>query len=373
MVCRKKVHLIFAKILKLNLINCTKFEFFFMSSPVLFYPSADKLFYNYPNLDQIIILCDENTRALCLPKLGLPQSVPVIEVNAGEESKSIENLAFIWDSLLHFKANRTSILVNLGGGVISDLGGMAASTYNRGIPCINIPTTLMGMVDAAHGGKTGINQQQYKNYLGTFSLPKEVWICPDFLKTLAPKEIASGFAEMLKHSLIADPSYFDELCQIDIQNLLNNTNRVETYIKKSVEIKNKFVNQDQHDKGIRQLLNFGHTIGHGLESFFMDKHVSHGECVAAGIICEAYVSMVKELLGKNEFEKIKHSIDTYYKRLIYSKNDISSLVSIITKDKKNDKKGIKCVLLKGIGQAEFGHLVSTPEIVNALEYYLLNE
>jgi len=343
-----------------------------MASPVLFYPSADKLFYNYQNLEQIIILCDENTRAFCLPKLGLSQSVPVIEVNAGEESKSIENLAFIWDRLLHFKANRASILVNLGGGVISDLGGMAASTYNRGIPCINIPTTLMGMVDAAHGGKTGINLQHYKNYVGTFSMPEAVWICPEFLHSLDPKEIKSGFAEMLKHSLITDASYFDELCLIDLQNLPNNSNEVEVSIKKSVEIKNNFVEQDQYDKGIRQLLNFGHTIGHGLETFFMDKHISHGECVAAGILCEAYISMVKGLLRKNDFERIKSATDHYYKRLIYGKSDINALVSIMMRDKKNDKQGIKCVLLNGIGKAEYGKLVSYEEIVEALEYYRLS-
>lgn len=344
-----------------------------MASPVLYYPTTDKLFYNYPYLEKIIILCDKNTRALCLPKLGLPHSVPVIEVQAGEESKSINDLAFIWDQLLHFKANRASILINLGGGVISDLGGMAASTYNRGISCINIPTTLMGMVDAAHGGKTGINLKHYKNYLGTFNMPQEVWVCSDFLKTLATEQIRSGFAEMLKHSLIADPSYFDELCQIDLQNWLKDPIRVETLIKRSVEIKNNFVKQDLYDKGIRQLLNFGHTIGHGMETFFMHKHLSHGDCVAAGMICEAYLSMLKGFLTEDDFRRILSTADRYYKRLIYSKSDINTLVSIITKDKKNDKQGIKCVLLKAIGNAEFGHVVSTAEIVNSLEYYLLNE
>lgn len=343
-----------------------------MVSPVTYYSKAEDIFYNYNNLEHVIILCDSNTRHLCFPKLKLLQHIPVIEVNAGEDSKSIDNLAFVWNQLLQLKANRSNILVNLGGGVISDLGGMAAATFHRGMRCINIPTTLMGMVDAAHGGKTGINLQQYKNYLGTFSMPEAIWICPDFLETLPSEEITSGFAEMLKHGLIDNPEYFEQLITADVQNVLKNVDLAMGLIETSVAIKMRFVNQDPYDKSVRQVLNFGHTIGHGFESFFMDNPISHGQCVAAGMLCEAYISWQKKLLSSTDFEKIKSAIDKHFKRLIYSKNTVEAIIDIIMKDKKNDQKGIRCVLLNGIGKAEFAQSIHRKDAENALEYYITN-
>jgi len=343
-----------------------------MVSPVTYYPKAEHLFYNHPNLENVLILCDSITRQACFPKLQLTKHIPVIVVNTGEESKSIDNLAFIWNQLLQLNANRSSILVNLGGGVISDLGGMAAATFHRGMRCINIPTTLMGMVDAAHGGKTGINLQQYKNYLGTFSMPEAVWICPDFLETLPPEELTSGFAEMLKHGLIADALYFEKLNKLELKNVWKNKEMVLDLIKTSVAIKKRFVNLDPYDKGVRQVLNFGHTVGHGFESFFMNNPISHGQCVAAGMLCEAYISRQKNLLNATDFETIKSAIDQHYKRLIYYKKDVDALINILMKDKKNQAQGIRCVLLSSIGKAEFGQSIDRKEAENALEYYITN-
>lgn len=322
------------------------------------------------NPSQIFILCDENTHEHCLPTLlgNLQTTCPIeiLEIEAGEEMKTIETAVQLWEILAEYGADRKSLLLNLGGGVITDLGGFVASTYKRGISFIHIPTTLLAMCDASLGGKTGIDHQFLKNIVGTFSLPERILVYPPFLKTLPFKELRSGFAEMLKHGLIADHTHWLSLSNLEQVSVENITPHIET----SMKIKENIINIDFKEQNIRKVLNFGHTIGHAIESFFLSKGniLPHGEAVAAGMICETYLSLTKELLPEPIAHSIINRIRHFYPKL-ETNWDNETLFSLMLNDKKNTNGKIQFSLISNIGEGLYNEECSKENILSALDFY----
>jgi 3-dehydroquinate synthase len=340
--------------------------------PIFFDNSIDELvkFVNDGNYSRSFILNYENNAVHCLPaiqaKFEGKENFDIIEVNAGEESKNIDFCIGIWKMLIDFGADRKSLMINLGGGVISDMGGFAASTYKRGIDFVHIPTTLLSQVDASVGGKTGIDIDSIKNIIGTFTQPKAVFIAYDFLKTLSERQILSGLAEMLKHGLIMDADYWQQLKNSDLK-----TPSVEL-IYKSVEIKNKVVIEDPTEKGIRKALNFGHTIGHAVEtnSLLNDKDpLTHGEAIAIGMICEAYLAYKKTGLSIDELNEIVEVINSLYPRYKIKESSYKALLEYMLKDKKNTNGKINCTLLTTIGQCNLDNICTDAELCESLSYY----
>src|SRR5476651_2043255 len=283
--------------------------------PIYFENSLDELvkFIDRGQYSRFFVLTDENTAKHCLPllreKLGSADNFDIIEINAGEESKDINFCIGVWKMLIDFGADRQSLLINLGGGVISDLGGFAASTFKRGIDFVHVPTTLLSQVDASVGGKTGIDIDSIKNIIGTFTQPKAVFIEYGFIDTLPARQILSGVAEMLKHGLIADAAYWELLKNSDLKK------PTAELIYLSIAIKNKVVIEDPHEKGIRKALNFGHTIGHAIETYSLindEDHLSHGEAIAIGMICEAYLAHKKTGLPAEDLQEITETLNTLY-------------------------------------------------------------
>jgi len=342
------------------------------SYPIFFDNSIEELakFVKQGNYSRFFILTDENTAKHCLPAIerlfaGM-DNFDVIEINAGEESKDIDFCIGIWKMLIDFGADRKSLMINLGGGVISDMGGFAASTFKRGIDFVHVPTTLLSQVDASVGGKTGIDIDSIKNIIGTFTQPKAVFIAYDFLKTLPPRQILSGLAEMLKHGLIMDAAYWQALKTGDL-----NMPSAEL-IYWSVEIKNKVVIEDPTEKGIRKALNFGHTIGHAVEtnSLLTDKNpLTHGEAIAIGMICEAYLAHKKTGLSSDELAEIVEVINSLYPKYPLKKASYQALLKIMMKDKKNENGKINCTLLTRIGQCNLDNICTEDELFEALDYY----
>jgi len=336
---------------------------------IVFINDSKELIEYLRTINDAIILCDENTFNFCHPRLPFTIGVPVIKIPSGENNKSMANLQFIWNKMVDFKANRHSTLINLGGGVISDIGGFAAATYNRGIKFINIPTSLMGMVDAANGGKTGVNFKGYKNYIGSFSNPESILIWPEFLKTLPFKHILSGLTEMIKHGAIANKSYFDTLTGIDLNEVTRNTIDWMPVIKQSVAIKSSIVKDDFKESGKRKLLNFGHTIGHAFESYFIDEHATHGHYVSAGMICEAWLSYKKGKLTLESLETLTTFIDSIFNRIEFTSEQLDDIAALTLKDKKNNSEAILCVYLKQIGSASYDNTITMDDVKDSLKFY----
>lgn len=320
---------------------------------------------------KLFILVDENTHEYCLPTLlgNLETTVPyeILEIEPGEEMKTLNTAAQLWEILAEFEADRNAVLINLGGGVITDLGGFIASTYKRGIPFINIPTTLLGMCDASIGGKTGIEHGFIKNIIGTFAEPKLTLINPDFLRTLPFEQLRSGFAEMLKHGLIADRHHWSNLTSLPELN----ADMLLPHIKRSCEIKREIVKADFHEKNIRKTLNYGHTIGHAVESSFLagGKPILHGEAVAMGMICETYLSALEGLITHDEAETVIRNIQRFFPQIEIEQSALQTLPQLMKSDKKNSGGQINFSLLTGIGACGFNHNVSEENIYNALHYY----
>lgn len=299
---------------------------------------------------EIFLICDNNTKYHCLPwfqkKFGNLEENNIIEIQSKETSKNIETACKVWSSLLQHEASRNSLIINLGGGIVSDLGGFVASSWKRGISFINIPTSLMSQVDAAIGGKNGINFGNIKNQLGFFQNAEAVGIFPELLKTLEYRELLSGFAEMLKYGLISDKYYWEELCQIEnVKEILLKPE----WIKRSIGIKLSFTNSDFKDKGIRQILNFGHTIGHALESCFPGKY-THGEALAVGMRAEALISLKSGLLLKEEFKEIDENLSKFFNTVMPEVNK-DVFTHALNNDKKRTSSSVKYILLDGIGHA----------------------
>lgn len=319
---------------------------------------------------KIFVFADTNTAEHCLPifrsLLDDLEDFDIIETDPGEENKNIDFCIGIWKTLLDFGADRKCLMINLGGGVITDMGGFVASTYKRGIDFINIPTTLLAQVDASVGGKTGIDIDNVKNMVGTFQLPQAVFIETIFLATLSKRELLSGFAEMIKHGLIADKAYYENLKTSNYQALSPED------IYRSVEIKNKIVTEDPLEKGLRKILNFGHTIGHAIESYALNnskKPLTHGEAIAIGMICEAYLAAKYCNLTLSELEDISQYILSIYPKYNIKEKSFDTLLGLMQSDKKNEDGQIMFSLLDTIGTCIFNCRVTTTDILNSLNYY----
>ncbi len=319
---------------------------------------------------KVFVLTDENTGKHCL-QVFLSQMpadflYDLIEVDAGEENKNIDFCIGIWKMLLDFGADRNAVMINLGGGVVTDMGGFAASTFKRGIDFIQIPTTLLSQVDASIGGKTGIDLDTVKNIIGTFTQPQTVIINVEFLKTLDKRQLISGFAEMIKHAFIFDAKYFEELKEFNFEKPNAET------IYRSVQIKNEVVTQDPEENSLRKILNFGHTIGHAIETYSIDhdKHpLVHGEAVAVGMICEAYLSHRHNGLEKNQLNEVVQSIREIFPDYNLKKKTFSQLFEIMKNDKKNRDGKIGFSMLTEIGHCTYNHYIEEEHILEALIYY----
>lgn len=318
----------------------------------------------------IFVLADENTYDSCFSKLPVLKNAISIVLPAGEGTKSLNSCELIWDFLQKNGANRNSLFVNLGGGVITDLGGFSASLYQRGIAFIHIPTSLLAMVDASIGGKTGIDFQHLKNYIGNFTPAHEILICPDFLDTLPQKEWLNGWAESIKHALIADEALLTALNQ----QLKNNPYQIQKELLKSIcNIKLDIVNADPKEEHIRKGLNFGHTIGHALESFFLkkDQPISHGLAVVAGMMMESKISQQTND-SFVDFEKVRNAL-TYFPRIEFNIEECSEIARLTLKDKKNTNGMINFTTLTSIGQFKIDSTVDLRVILSVLENYCKNE
>ncbi len=323
-------------------------------------------------------MADENTFKHCYPKLKthLPKAHTVIRIKSGEENKTIGTCETIWKKLTDANADRNSLLINLGGGVIGDMGGFAAGCYKRGIKFINVPTTLLAMVDASVGAKTAIDFMGFKNQIGLFNDPEGVYIYTDFLKTLSDRELKAGMAEVIKHYLIADSKAFFELAslitikpgrQYNIRKL-----NWDALVEKNVAIKSKIVSQDKFEKGNRKALNFAHTVGHAVETFFLKKGVKllHGEAVAIGIVCENHIAISLNLLQRDKIAHIFILLISLFPALpSFHKNSIPGILKLMQQDKKNVSGKYQFTLLNGIGNFSINNSVEEHVIIQALEYY----
>ena len=314
---------------------------------------------------RVFVLCDSHTRKYCLPLLyGYVSDfeLNILTMPAGEEHKNIQTATALWQELLDKNADRNAVLICLGGGVVCDMGGFVAATFKRGIEYVFIPTTLMAQVDACIGGKTGINLSKIKNQVGLFHLPDSVFTIPSFLDTLPEKEIWSGFAEMLKHGLIADRPYWEELKKV---NTVSQITRLE-WIKKSIQIKTTICNIDMYDVGERKKLNFGHTVGHALESFALSVGyaLSHGEAVALGMMAETDISRQKKLINKEEAASIIAVLCRFFSPLFYyvEGKDYPAILSFLQKDKKKINHNLNFTLLNTVGNAVINQSVHVNEI-----------
>jgi 3-dehydroquinate synthase len=299
------------------------------------------------------ILCDTNTNEHCvrflLETIPALNEVPIIEIPEGEESKSLEIVAQLYEELLHHNADRQSLLLNVGGGVISDIGGFVASTYKRGIDFINIPTTVMAQVDAAMGGKCGIDLMDVKNAVGLFSWPKSVLVFTGFLNTLPEKELKSGFAEMLKHALIADEEYWEALTHVNP----NEASHIAVFVKRSNEIKSDITNEDPNEHSVRKKLNYGHTIGHAIESFFLKKSdpITHGNAVGWGIILENKIALKLGIINASLAQSIeKRILDIFRPLPSFNKEEQEEIFQFMLNDKKNKNGVFHFSLITAIGQ-----------------------
>lgn len=323
--------------------------------------------------DKLFILTDEHTDKLCYPLIsGLPiiQEAKRVVVAADDSNKSLENLAYVWKFLTANGATRHSLLLNLGGGMITDLGGFAAATFKRGIAYINIPTTLLGAVDAAVGGKTGINFEGFKNEIGAFYPAKYVIISSEYLNTLSQKEILSGYAEMIKHALLDSENAWKKMLDFDPENM--NYELLNDLMMDSVSIKQRIVEQDPFEKNMRKALNLGHTIGHAFESFALDneKPVPHGYAVAWGIVSELYLSHKLCSFPKELLQRVSRFIHQNYGAFYVDKTDYETLYNFMIHDKKNVGKSINFTLLGGIGDIRIDQTVDKELIFEALDYLM---
>lgn len=321
-----------------------------------------------------IIIVDENTKEYCLEYLITSfdqlSNADIIELPSGEENKQIEICLQVWESFSEYKFDKNSIVINLGGGVITDMGGFIASLYKRGIKFINIPTSLLAMVDASIGGKTGVDLGIIKNQIGLISFPYAVYIDPCFISTLDSTQIFNGLAEMLKHGLISDRKHWECV----IENMKSKEIISSDLIYNSLLIKNNIVCEDPLENGKRKLLNFGHTVGHALESYFLQTNnpIFHGYAVIAGIIIESYISYKLNYLKEIELIDIKGNLSKYYSKLNFPEQHIDLIIEMMKQDKKNDNGKIKMVLLKSIGDSLFNIEVNEKLIEEGLKNYLLD-
>ena len=328
---------------------------------------------NAPEVSSIFIIVDSNTQRDCLSRLrqNCAWEKPCFEISirSGERYKTLETCLDVWEKLSNFGADRKSLIINLGGGVVTDLGAFVASTFKRGVRFVNIPTSLLAMVDASVGGKTGVDLGVLKNQIGTFALPELVIIDTTYLRTLPEREMRSGMAEMLKHALIHGRSYWDEL-----EAAFQDTSiHWDTLISKSVAIKHDIVTNDPKENGIRKALNLGHTLGHAIESYCLshwgDKALTHGEAIAAGMVLELYLSNCIMGLSMSVVDEVKALVQSIYGIPTFDSSAISEIIALLQHDKKNTHGQVNFVLLRAIGEPALDKTVPNKLISAAFDYY----
>ncbi|MDF2448953.1 MAG: 3-dehydroquinate synthase [Bacteroidota bacterium] len=317
------------------------------------------------------IICDENSFSHCLPTLlfhvPLLNDAEIIELESGEDKKTLETCLQVWGALTDTGADKKSLIINLGGGVISDLGGFVASTFKRGIDFINIPTTLLSMVDASVGGKTGVDFEGIKNHIGTTYEPKGIFVNPGFLETLSERQIRNGYAEIIKIALIADFMFWKKLTKLKSAAEFSS----ELVIKRAIELKNDIVKKDLRERNIRKSLNFGHSIGHALESALLEqkKDILHGEAIAAGMLMEGAIGLSLQTISSKEFKMLSNYINSIYTKIKISKDTEKLLMNYIIHDKKNEGSELCFALPKGIGTFELVCGIEPLLVKKTLENY----
>lgn len=322
----------------------------------------------------LVVLVDYNTEELCLPhfldELGLAEEPLVIAVPAGEEFKAMGTCVAVIDELSNQFVDRKALLVNLGGGVITDMGGFIASIYKRGMQYVNVPTTLLSMVDASVGGKTGVDLGSLKNQIGVINNGGLVVVDPAYLKTLSKRELLSGFAEVVKHGLISNTDYWEAICAVDP----TQTEQLVALIYDSVVFKNKIVKEDPTEQGIRKVLNYGHTLGHAIETYCLEVEdkpaLLHGEAIVIGLILETFISVEQLQFPKEELEKLITCVAPHYTKTSFNKKEIEEIIGLMIYDKKNVGGEVNFVLLEGIGAAVLNQQVTNDLIHKAFEFYL---
>jgi 3-dehydroquinate synthase len=315
-----------------------------------------------------IIIVDENTHDHCLEYVLTTfeelKDAEVMLLPCGEENKVLEVCFQVWQAMSEYEIGRGDLVINLGGGVVTDMGGFIASVYKRGVEFIHIPTSLLGMVDAAIGGKTGIDLGPYKNQLGLFKHALYTVVDPCFLQTLHKTELLNGYAEILKHALIAEQKLWNDLDEKDLYSIPEMD-----LIRRAAEIKMKIVSADPNEKGLRKLLNFGHTIGHALEGWFLSfSPVAHGHAVGLGIIAESFISFQRKMITQKEFQDIVDRFRALFPTPDFPEESIKEIVNLCRNDKKNTSGRLNCVLLSSIGSAEYECFITEKEISEALMY-----
>lgn len=334
------------------------------------------VFFNFHNgelhtfcnqFSKLVLIADENSYLHCYPLISKvfqgKHDVTIIKVQNGEENKTIQTVDSIIEQLLKASIPKNSLLLALGGGVVCDMAGFTASVYKRGVPFALIPTTLLAMVDAAIGGKTAVNHHHHKNMIGLIQQPKAIFINEIFLQSLPEIELKNGYAESLKHGLIARKKVFEN-------STLETAHKIES-IYESALIKMDFVEADEHEEHIRKALNFGHTIGHAFETFshIQANPISHGYAVAYGMYCEAYISLLLQQLSEAEFTSIANKLKSVFEYYPIHESDIDTLLAHMQNDKKNDQH-LRFSLLYGIGNFRINQIVDTEIVKDAILYYI---
>jgi 3-dehydroquinate synthase len=333
-------------------------------------------FFSSCNYSRVFVLVDENTREYCLSlavrKAKVLADATVLQIESGEQHKTIEVCNKLWQLLMEEGADRRSLLVNMGGGVISDMGGFVAATFNRGMQFINIPTTLLAQVDASIGSKVGVDFDGIKNQVGLFSDPLAVFVITEFLHTLPQRHLRSGYAEMIKHALIADPDYWKIITSKGFDNDLG----WENLIEQSMKIKQQVVKFDPQERNTRKVLNFGHTIGHGIESYSLlhhDKPMLHGEAIAIGMICEAFISNKMCGLPESELKEMVAYINESFGYRELNHDLAMEVLEIIKHDKKSVDGHCRLTLLRNIGKAVIDQECTPDVIIDSMHFYLNSE
>ena len=317
--------------------------------------------------DKIAVIVDEHTEAHCLPFISDTVGEHwLLPIKSGEEHKTLDTCAQLWHALTDASFGRKDLVINLGGGVIGDMGGFVASTYKRGLDFINLPTTLLAQVDASIGGKLGIDFDGLKNHIGLFKAPELVIVFPEFIETLPKRELYSGFAEVIKHALIKDASYWLRITGSDFGSYDWNE-----LIAHSVDIKKEVVSGDPFEGGERKILNFGHTIGHAVETHFLhsDKRLLHGEAIAVGMICESYLSHKFAGLSEEKLKEIVAFIVDVYQPVEIDTHLFDTIIQLTLQDKKNHAGFVNYSLLKDIGRCGFDYQVSKQLVLDSLFFY----
>lgn len=317
------------------------------------------------SFDQTAVLVDENTRKHCLPIAPIGEEVSIIEISSGEQNKTLETCSFIWERMTELKMSRKSLLINLGGGVIGDMGGFVASTYKRGMSFVNMPTTLLAQVDASIGGKLAVDFQGLKNHIGIFREPSLVICDTQYLKTLPEREIRSGYAEIIKHCLIRDKAEWEQLKT----EAFDPNKDWSSILERSVGLKGAVVKEDPEEQGLRKILNFGHTLGHAIETHFLhtDHRLLHGEAIAIGMILEGFLSVKVSGLSESDLESFtQYILDTYGKEHL---PDLETFGQLLIHDKKNVGGKVNYSLLSEIGNCVWDQQVETSLIHEAIAYY----